>query len=290
MIFAGLKIRWLGGLKQMSKQFSLAHFTVLGCAPPEMIRIAAQAGYDFVSLRLLNVTDHEPKYPLAEDKELMRQTKAALAETGLKLLDIEMVRIYDGVDPKRYLPALEAAAELGGRHVLTTGMTDDKSFLIDCFASLCEMAKPLGLTIDLEYLTWYNVSTFKEAADIVRAAGCDNGGILIDTLHFDRSRTQLDELDEVPPDWFHFAQLSDAPAEIPDTVEGLIQTARGERLYLGEGGIDVAAILQRLPEIPYSLEIPNVKRAQELGYAELARQCLQTAKNYLEQHSQGNCS
>jgi hypothetical protein len=35
----------------MEQEFSLAHLTVLGCAPPEMTYIAARAGYDYVSIR-----------------------------------------------------------------------------------------------------------------------------------------------------------------------------------------------------------------------------------------------
>jgi sugar phosphate isomerase/epimerase len=269
----------------MTRQFSLAHLTVLNCAPPEMTYVAARAGYDFVSFRPIGLgTPNEPQYSLAEDKVMLRQTKAALAETGLKLLDIEMVRIYDGVDPKIYLPALEVAAELGARHVLTTASTNDRNFVIDCFSELCDMAKPFGLTMDLEFITWYNVSTFKEAVDIVRAANRENGGILIDTLHFNRSCIRLEELDAVPHEWFHYAHVCDAPKEIPTTKEGMIHTAREERLYLGEGGIDVAAILNRIPEIPYSLEIPHAKRARELGYEEYARRCLQTAKDYLDTH------
>ena len=269
----------------MTRQFSLAHLTVLGCTPSEMTYIAAQAGYDFVSLRPIGLgTVNEPQYPLAEDKTMMRLTKAALAETGLKLLDIEMVRIYDGVDPEMYLPAFEVAAELGGRHVLTTVMTDNRPFAIDCYAEICELAKPFGLTIDLEFISWYNISTIKEAFDIVRTANCENGGILIDTLHFNRSQVKIEELDTVPHEWFHYAHVCDAPKESPITKEGLIHTAREERLYLGEGGIDIASILNRIPEIPYSLEIPHAKRAQELGYEEVARRCLQTAKDYLDSH------
>ena len=269
----------------MTKQFSLAHLTVLDCTPAEMTYIAARAGYDFVSIRPIGLgTVNEPQYPLAENKAMLRDTKAALNETGLKLLDIEMARIYDGVDLKTYLPAFEVAAELGGRHVLTTVQTDNRNFAIEAFAELCELAKPFGLTIDLEFITWYHVSTFKEASDIVRAANCKNGGILVDILHFNRSKVQLGELDTVPQEWFHYAHVCDAPKENPTTKEGLIHTAREERLYVGEGGIDIASILNRMPEIPYSLEIPHAKRAQELGYEELAKRCLQNAKAYLDAH------
>ncbi|WP_040978926.1 sugar phosphate isomerase/epimerase family protein [Oceanobacillus jeddahense] len=266
----------------MKNQFSLAHLTVLECSPAEMTYIAAKAGYDFVSFRPIGLgTVNEPQYPLAENKKMFHETKKALNETGLQLLDIEMVRIYDEVNLEDYLPAFEVAAELGGKHVLTTIQTDDREFATEKFAEICELAKPFGLTIDLEFITWYNISTLKDAGDIVRRANCDNGGILIDLLHFDRSNVKLEELDSLPEEWFHYAHVCDAPKEVSGTTEGLIYTAREDRLYPGEGGIDMKPILNRLPKIPYSLEIPNAKRAQEYGYEKFARYCLENAKSHL---------
>ena len=88
----------------------------------------------------------------------------------------------------------------------------------------------------------------------------------------------------MPRDWFHFAHVCDAPKEIPSTNEGLIHTAREERLYVGEGGIDIAAIVNRLPEVPYSLEIPHLARAKEVGDAEHAWRRLQAARQYFSAH------
>lgn len=266
----------------MKMQFSLAHLTVLGCPPPEMTYIAARAGYDFVSFRLIYMgLPGEPNYALAENKEMLRQTKKALESTGIKLHDIELARIHDGLDPKKYLPAMEVAAELGARCVLSSIWTPNRDFAIECYAELCDLAKPLGLTVDLEFVTWASVTNLKEAMDVLRAANRENCGIMIDTLHFNRSRVALEELDEVPREWFHFAHICDAPEEIPTTKEGLIHTGRDERLYLGEGGIDVAAILNRMPLVPYSIELPHIARVKELGYAEHAWRCLETAKTYL---------
>ena len=269
----------------MAKQFSLAHLTVLGCAPPEMTYIAARAGYDFVSYRPIYMgLPGEPNYDLAGNKEMLRQTRTALAATGLKLLDIELARIADGLEPKKYLPAMEVAAELGARHVLSSIWTAERNFAVERFAELCELARPLGLTVDLEFVTFAGVKNLKEALEVLRAAGRENCGIMVDTLHFSRSRIALTELDGVPRAWLHYAHLCDGPAEIPTTNEGLIHTAREERLYAGEGGIDIAAILNRLPEIPCSIELPHLARVKELGYAEHAWRCLQTAKDYLDAH------
>lgn len=269
----------------MERQFSLAHLTVLGCAPPEMTYIAARAGYDFVSFRSICMgLPGEPNYDLANNKEMLRQTKTALASTGLKLHDIELARIYDGLDPKKYLPAMETAAELGCRCVLCSIWTPERDFAIECFAELCDLAKPFGMTVDLEFVTWADVKNLKEAMSVLRAANRENCGIMIDTLHFHRSRVALEELNEVPREWFHFAHICDAPAEIPTTKEGLIHTARDARLYVGEGAIDIAAIVSRIPMIPYSIELPHLARVKEMGYAEHAWRCLQTAKDYLNAH------
>jgi sugar phosphate isomerase/epimerase len=271
--------------KPKALQFSLAHLTVLGCAPPEMTYIAARAGYDFVSYRIILLgTANEPDYALAENKQMLQQTKTALAETGLKVNDIEVARIADGVNVKSYLPALETGAELGARHVILSIWVTDRNRAIEGYSELCDLAKPLGLTIDLEFVSWANTANLQEAVSICRAAHRTNCGLLIDTLHFNRSRVRLEELDAVPQPWFHFAHVCDAPKEMPTTSEGLIHTGREERLYPGEGGIDIAAIINRLPEIPYSLEIPHLARAKELGYAEHAWRCLQAAKKYFSVH------
>src|SRR5262245_56416206 len=121
----------------MKHEFSLAHLTLLGCSPPDLIEVAAEAGYNYVSLRPIPVTPNEPKYPLGADKNLLKQTKNALTATGMRVLDIEVARILPGLNPKTYVPAFEAAAELGARHVLSSGWTKDRNLASEKFAALC---------------------------------------------------------------------------------------------------------------------------------------------------------
>jgi sugar phosphate isomerase/epimerase len=266
-------------------RFSLAYLTLFGCPPPEMIYIAARAGYDFVSLRPIYMAlPGEPNFDLAANRQLLAQTRTALATTGLGVHDIELARIQDGTDPRSYLPALEVGAELGARRVISSIWTPDGVFARECLAALCDLAQPLGLTIDLEFVTFASVRTLREAVDVVRAVRRANCGILVDLLHFTRSGVTLAELDAVPREWFHFVHVNDAPAAIPPTEEGLIHTAREERLYAGEGGMDIAAILKRIPDVPYSIELPHTARVKELGYAEHAFRCLETMKAYLRDH------
>ena len=63
----------------------------------------------------------------------------------------------------------------------------------------------------------------------------------------------------------------------------LIHTGRKERLYPGEGAIDLKAILEKLPEdIVRGIEVPHVQRLEEIGFEEHARRALQSAKQCLE--------
>jgi len=263
-------------------EFSLAHLTLLSCSPPEFTEIAAAAGYDFVSLRPIAFgLPTEPRHPLATDRDLLRRTRATLAATGVRLLDIELAKICPEVDIQSYAPALECAAELGARHVLTSIWCTDAQFSLDRFIELCELAQRFGLTVDLEFVTYAGIRTLADAVRLVSAARCKNAGICIDTLHFDRSGSSVEELRSVPRSWFHYAQICDAPAQFSNDDDSLRLIAREGRLFLGEGGIDVRGIVTSMPVMPYSIELPNARLCAELGAREFARRCLNSARRYL---------
>ncbi|MEW1585400.1 TIM barrel protein [Micromonospora vinacea] len=267
-------------------EYSLAHLTALSLSPPELVEAASDAGYRYVGLRLTRVTPQEPHYPLATDPALMRTTKIRLAATGIDVLDIELARIGPHEHPRDFERFLEAGAELGARHVITQLPDPDRARKIDRIAQLCELAQPLGLTIDLEFPSWTETPDLSEATRVLRAADQSNAGILIDLLHFARSGSSLADLRELPADWFHLAHVCDAPASVPTTVDGLIHTARFERLFPGEGGIDVHGILAALPSgIPYALEIPRATLVAQVGAKEHARMALSATRRCLDHPS-----
>jgi len=82
----------------------------------------------------------------------------------------------------------------------------------------------------------------------------------------------------VPSELLHFLHISDCLPGIADTREGMIQLARDARLYPGEGWIDFTGIIERMPPVDYSIELPNQSRVAELGLEEHARRCLIQAK------------
>ena len=107
-------------------------------------------------------------------------------------------------------------------------------------------------------------------------ADCRTGAILSDAVT--RNGAGLTGVTS----WFRFMQLSDATGEPPATTEGLIFQARADRKFLGEGGLDVSAVVNRLPAMPYALEIPNEKLALSMSPIEIAKTAIDTARRYLE--------
>ncbi|GAK08331.1 sugar phosphate isomerase/epimerase [Geomicrobium sp. JCM 19038] len=266
----------------MSYTYSLAHLTALDLAPPELTYTAAKAGYDYVSIRPIYMgLPNEPNYDLANKKEMFRATRKALQETEIELLDIELAKISDGTNPSDYEPAFHVAAELGGKHVLSSIWTDDFVFAKECFAELCDLAKPYGLTVELEFVPIASVSTLQGAVEVLKSANRSNAGLMIDAHHFHRSRDRVEDLDSIPKEWFRYFHLCDAIGQIPEDREEMTRIVREERLYIGEGGTNVGEILKRIPEVPLSLEMPHKARSKELGNEEFVRRCLQSAKAFI---------
>ena len=268
----------------MAYQYSLAHLTVLGCPPPELTYVAARAGYDYISPRLIYMgLPGEPNYALAENPEMLRQTKRALASTGIKVHDIELARIHDDMHPTKYLPAMEVAAELGAKAVLSSIWTPNLEYATEKFAEVCDLAKPFGLSVDLEYVPIAAVNSLAGAVQVLRTVNRSNAGLMIDMHHFHRALDTPEDLDALPREWFHFAHLCDAQGEIPTDRNEMIRILREERLYVGEGGIDIAGILKHIPATVLSIELPHLARAKEFGLAEHAARCIESAKKYVSE-------
>jgi sugar phosphate isomerase/epimerase len=265
-------------------QYSLAHLTVLSVPPPELVEIASRTGYEYASVRITRVGESEPYYDLARDRTMMRETRSRLAGTGIRVHDVELFRMDPKTEPEALAPELEAAAELGANRIIAQLPDPDRGRAADRFGRLCDLAAPFGIFVGLEFPHWTETGTLSEATRILRVAGRANAGILIDLLHMGRSGSSVDELRSLPREWFKFAHVCDAEKEVPPTIERMLRTARCERLFPGEGSIDVRGILSCLPaDIPYSLEIPRVALMKAVGPEEVARLALRVARSHLDE-------
>jgi sugar phosphate isomerase/epimerase len=268
----------------MSRTYSMAYLTSHTLTPPESIRLAAELGYANVGLRLLPNAAGAPQQFLIGLPDVLRETLTAQRETGVGVLDLEIIRIGAGFDAHLYLPLLEAGAALKARAVLVAGDDPDFARLVDGYAQLCELMSPFGMTADLEFMPWTAVPDAQSAMRVVKAGGDPaNAGILVDALHFGRSNTTLDDIRAIPRALLHYAQICDAEAGTHFSVEAMIHSARCERLLPGEGSIDVQGLFGALPaDLPVSVEVVHMKRMADLGQRDWARLCLDRSRAFLE--------
>jgi sugar phosphate isomerase/epimerase len=263
-------------------KFSLAHLTVIRLSPPQVIEVAARTGYDTVGLRLVGGTEITPAYPLMDDKPLMRATKAAMSATGIGVLDIEFVRITPETEVSSLEPFAAAGAELGARYMITSAYDPDLNRFTDRLAAISDLASQYGLCAVLEFFPWTVVPDLSAAVRIVEAAERPALGILVDTLHFNRSTSSFDDLDRVSAARLPFVHVCDAPVQASYTTEELLHAARVERLPPGEGGIDIKRILSHMPQdIPVALEAPMTAVAAAEGEEAVARRVRQAAERLL---------
>lgn len=247
----------------MSREYSLSFLTVADVSPVEAVKIAAKCGYAAVGLRLLPAAPNEVDYPILNDSKLIKETKAALNDTGVRIADVEIVRITQDFEPRKYLQFLSTAEQLGARHILVAGNDPEQSRLIHHFAQFCELSKQFDLSCDLEFMPWTNVKNLAQAKYIVNQSGQENAAILIDALHFDRSDSTFEQIKALNPKQLNYVQLCDGFAEYDPSDEGLIKIARSNRLVPGQGEIDLVGLIRALPkEIMLAAEVPNLVLAE----------------------------
>jgi sugar phosphate isomerase/epimerase len=263
----------------MQRIYSLAYLTSAPMAPPNALVLAQKLGYQAIGVRIAPAAPGGDFSPLTDDPALLRDTVARIQDTGVPVFDVEIVRLNQDFRADQFKRFLETAGKLGARAILVAGDDPDEARLTASYAAFCDAAAPFSLTADLEFMPWTAVRDAKSALRIVTNADRPNGRILVDSLHAGRSTTTLADLAAIPSSRLSYAQLCDAPGEIPTTNEGLIHTARCARLLPGDGGIDLVGMTQQLPaELPLSLEIPNDEWLPKLGTEEWGRQALAAAK------------
>jgi sugar phosphate isomerase/epimerase len=267
------------------RPISLAHLTFVNLPPPDLINLAADAGFASVGLRLIAVTPTTPGYPLMDDPDMMRDTLAAMRATGVTVNDIEFVRMTPEFDVAELDPFLAAGAELGAKHIVTAPYDPDVNRLADNLAQFAENAALFNMSPVLEFFPWTNVPNLNAALDIVARTHNPQIGVLLDTLHFDRSASCLSDISKAEQSRFPFIHLCDAMVMPEYSNETLLHTAREARLIPGQGQIRLGDILAQLPpEIPIALEIPMRAMPGPANEIRLARMMLAATRAVLAEH------
>ncbi|MEU8250309.1 TIM barrel protein [Nonomuraea sp. NPDC048916] len=232
---------------------SLAAGTVLDARPTRVLEAAGAAGYDAAGLRL-----DPASVSLTEAARLRRQAD----DLGLRVLDVEVVRLGPGrpVDDRRRL--LDLAETLGARFLLTVSEHEDDAATAADLCRLHDAARGHTTRIALEFMRFTGVPSLAAALALLEGNDLTDAVVVVDALHLHRAGESPEDLAGVPAGRIGYVQLCDAPARAPHGLEALSREARHERLAPGEGELPLAGLLAQVsPAVPLSVEVQSDRLA-----------------------------
>ncbi len=228
---------------------SLASGVVPEFGPIDTIRAAVAGGFDAVGLWI------EPPLWSAD---LLRSTRSALADSGLQLLDVEVIWLKPDSLMDDHKRCIDIGVELGAKNVLCVSSDPDNGATAARLAELCVHAEGGGLRVALEFGIFTAVKTIAQALSVLGAVAHPLRALLIDPIHVDRSGGTAAQVAAVPRELLPYAQFCDAPAERPDPDDfaAIITDAIDLRLQVGAGHLPLNALLEALPaDIPLAIEL-----------------------------------
>jgi sugar phosphate isomerase/epimerase len=144
---------------------------------------------------------------------------------------------------------LDMAESMGLQSILIAGAFERGALpldvLVKSFTDFCDAAAERHIHVDLEFVSFWGIPDLLSAWEIVSIAERQNGGILIDTWHFQKGSNDFERdlrlLFSIPKEYIHYLQIADAPAASEGT--SLYEEGRF-RCFPGDGVLDIDSIVQ----------------------------------------------
>ncbi len=262
---------------------TLGWLTLIGASPAEVITAAAAAEFSSVSIRVTGRKLADPFPPVVGNPAAVRELRQRLADGGLRLSNTSTYHLSPDVRLTDLLPVIETTAELRADTMVVTCLDPDEARWVDFAAAYCEAAAAAKLQLALEFVPYSEARTVEQANRLVSRVGAQNFGLLVDSLHLDRSGGTPASLGAVDPGRIFFAQLCDARRQRPARAD-LATEARTGRLYPGDGALPLHEFLDALPaDIEIECETPQMAYA-DLSPVEQARRAGEATRRFLAAH------
>jgi sugar phosphate isomerase/epimerase len=226
-------------------------------------RASARAGFDSVSLWASFAVPAGPD-----------GTRAVFDDAGVAVRVVEAVSKWiEG--PEAAVEGdeahLELATALGAEIVsaATIDQTIDLTRAAEGFAAVCRRAADRGMRVAIEFIPFTAIPDLETAWRIVHDSRAENGGIVIDMLHWyhQPGGPNIDLLTRIPAQHIHYVQVCDTGPIPTPSARDYLQYALGGRLPPGNGLVDIPALLRTLGSIgadPYfALEVYNSDLAKD---------------------------
>jgi len=263
----------------MAFRRALNLITVRSAPFAKKIEIAREAGYDGVGLWV------DETEQAARDAGGLEEIAARLKQGNLVAAELCFVGGWmypeEGQRTRSYELAARAfgiaqALNCGCVIACASGGSGDLEDAASDFEELCRLAARFGVRVALEFLGGaQQVKDVRTAWQIVDAVDAPNGGLLIDTFHFFKGGSTVEDLEPVTGDKVFLVHVNDCPDLPREELEDR------DRVFPGAGDIPLDVIAATLEEKGYrgffSLELFNEEYWASDPYM-IAREGIQSMK------------
>lgn len=244
----------------MSFQLCFNTSTIRPAPLMEKIRAASEAGYSAVELWCDDLLDY------VEGGGSLAEVRRVLGDAGLSVPDLVHLpgwmdaeaSAFEGPVLDRARKLMTLGAEVGAPRLIAGPAHGqaDLDLAADRFARLMDLGREIGCEPTLEFLGFVeHVKTVDVLMEIVRRADVHGTTVVLDAFHIYRGGGRNEDILKVPGDQVSVFHIDD----VPDDDRPREALADGDRVYPGDGRLDLPGMLRMLSEQgfdgPVSLEL-----------------------------------
>lgn len=244
---------------------------------PAMIRAAAAHGYSSMSLDMPTIEHY------VANGGTLAGLRAELDGAGVSLLALHSLAISADMDEVDRLsrPLVEACKALGALYLHAGATAPIDANLIAATHHAGKMCEGAGVGFAIEFLPFLPVATIGQTRDLLKAAGLNKKGLVIDTWHFFNGPDDWADLESVTADEIAYVQFNDH-APLAAGADLLFETTQ-RRLLPGEGSFDLKRFADTLRNRGFDGVIgPEIlsEASRAMNMDEAARKIMQTSRSY----------
>jgi sugar phosphate isomerase/epimerase len=210
---------------------------------PDKLRLISQAGFRGIGLWMEDI-EHYMRSPGS------RPIRELLEQYELVPVEMQLIRKWQYLEGAERERAFEEARSFMARVrdlgvqcpvvALPSEGTGEIEAAVEDFRRMCQIAGDFGLSVAFEFIGWAEqFNNIRAAWEVVGGAGCANGGILLDTFHFVKAGSRIEDLEEVPADKIYLVHVNDMKSLPVPTIE----QSRRFRFLPGEGEAPLRQIM-----------------------------------------------
>jgi sugar phosphate isomerase/epimerase len=198
----------------------------------------------------------------------LKEMKSILDDNGIQYLELEFLTDWflegarKGESDSRKKRLFEASAALQAKHVKVGDFYNSPYSMpriVESFAALCKEAATFGATIGFEIMGSAMIDNIPDAIAMVKSAGAENGGLIIDIYQVANQGWSEKEISSIPLRYLTNVELNDG------TLPGSPRHDPSNRKFCGEGEYDIKGFIRCVQNMgytgPWAVEVISEKVA-----------------------------